>query len=100
MPQRDTSGLGERVPREIIDADFAVAFSLIEMAEGESRNENGQLASPLIGKAEGMLEDIRLRLLRLTAAQREEFEPRCAELAAAVERAKAPASATEAEPAP
>ena len=32
MPQRDTTGIGERIPRELIDADFTVAFSLVEMA--------------------------------------------------------------------
>ena len=32
MPLRDKSGFGERVPRELIDADFEIAFSLMEMA--------------------------------------------------------------------
>jgi len=88
MPQRDTSGIGERVPRELIDADFAVAFSLIEMAEGESHRDNGQLASQLLQKAERVLDDIRGRLLRMTASQKEEFEPRCAKLGEAIELAK------------
>ena len=86
MPQRDTSGIGERVPRELIDADFTVAFSLVEMAEGESRRGNGQLASQLLEKAERMLDDIRARLLRMTTSQKEAFEPRCAELSEAIER--------------
>ena len=43
MPQRDTSGIGERVPIELIDADFTVALSLVEMAEGESRRKTGCL---------------------------------------------------------
>jgi hypothetical protein len=92
MPQRDTSGIGERVPRELIDADFAVAFSLVEMAQGESRRNNGQLASQLLEKAERMLDDIRGRLLRMTASQKEAFETRCTELATAIELAKAPDS--------
>jgi hypothetical protein len=91
MPQRDTSGIGERIPRELIDADFTVAFSLVEMA-GESRRDNGQIASQLLQKAEGMLDDIRGRLLRMTASQKEAFEPRCAELGEAIERAKTPDS--------
>jgi len=80
VPQRDTSGIGERIPRELIDADFTVAFSLVEMAESESRGDSVQLASPLLQKAERMLDDIRGRLLRMTASQKEAFEPRCAEL--------------------
>jgi hypothetical protein len=92
MPQRDTSGIGERIPRELIDADFTVAFSLIEMAKDESRRDNGQLASQLLQKAERMIDDIRGRLLRMTASQKEAFEPRCAELGEAIELAKAPDS--------
>jgi hypothetical protein len=65
MPQRDTSGIGERVPRELIEADFTVAFSLVDMAENESRRGNGQLASQLLQKAGRMLDDIRGRLLRI-----------------------------------
>jgi len=89
VPQRDTSGIGERVPRELIHADFTVAFSLIEMAEDESRRNNGQLATQLLQRAERMLDDIRARLLRMTESQKEAFEPRCAELGKAVELAKA-----------
>lgn len=92
MPQRDTSGIGERVPRELIDADFAVAFSLVGMAKDETRRDNGQLGAQLIQKAERMLEDIRGRLLRMTASQKEAFELRCTELGEAIERAKAPDS--------
>lgn len=88
MPQRDTSGIGERIPRELIDADFSIAFSLVEMAEGESRRDNEQLASQLLEKAERMLDDIRGRLLRMQASQKEAFEPRCAELGEAIERVK------------
>jgi hypothetical protein len=90
MPQRDTSGIGERVPRELIDADFAVAFSLVEMAGSESQRNDRQVASELLQKAQRMLDDIRGRLLRLTASQREAFEPRCAKLAEAIEAAKPP----------
>jgi len=92
MPQRDTSGIGERIPRELIEADFTIAFSLVEMAEGESRQDNRPLSLQLLQKAEGMLDDIRGRLLRMTASQKEAFEPRCAELARAIELAKAPDS--------
>ena len=89
MPQRDTSGIGERVPRELIDADLTVAFSLVEMAEGDSRAGNAQLAAELLQKARRTLDDIRGRLLRMTASQKEAFEPRCAELGEAIERASA-----------
>ena len=90
MPQRDTSGIGERVPRELIDADFGVAFSLVQMAEDERRRDNGHLASQLRERAERMLEDIQGRLLRMTPSQRAPFEERCAELAAAIRTAETP----------
>jgi hypothetical protein len=89
MPQRDTSGIVERIPRELINADFTVAFSLVEMAEAESQRGNGQLASQLLERAERMLDDIRGRLLRMTASQKEAFEPRCVKLAEAIELARA-----------
>ena len=92
MPQRDTSGIGERVPRALIDADFSVAFRLVGMAEEESRSGNAQVASQLLQNAERTLHDIRGRLLRMTAAQKEAFESRCAELDQAIRRANAPDS--------
>jgi hypothetical protein len=98
MPQRDTSGIGERVPRELIGADFTVAFSLVEMAEEESRRDNGQIVSQLLQKAEELLDSIRGRLLRMTVAQKEAFETRCAELDEAIQRVKEPDSGSAAEP--
>ncbi len=92
MPLRDKSGIGERVPRELINADFDVAFSLVEMAGVESRRHNAELASQLLRRAEGMLDEIQRRLVRLTPSQKEAFEARCLELAQAIERAKAPDS--------
>jgi hypothetical protein len=77
MPQRDPSGIGERVPRELIHADFEVVSSLIEMAR---QTENPSISSQLLQKAERMVADIRARLLKLTPAQREPFEARCREL--------------------
>jgi hypothetical protein len=98
MPQRDTSGIGERVPRELIDGDFSVAFSFVEMAEEESRRDNGQLASQLLQKAEEMLGNIQERLSRMTVSQKEAFEPRCAELAGAIKQVRAPDSGIAPEP--
>jgi hypothetical protein len=95
MPQRDTSGIGERIPRELIDADFTVAFSLVEMAADEWRVGNGPLAAQLLQKAERMLDDVRGRLLRMTPSQKEAFEPRCAELGKAIDLAKTPDSRAE-----
>jgi|SRR6185312_13514395 len=88
MPERDTSGIGERVPREIIDADFTVAFSLLQMAEDELHRDNRQLASQLRQRAEDMRKSLEGRLLRMTASQKEPYELRCAELAAAIENVK------------
>jgi hypothetical protein len=92
MPQRDTSGIGERVPRELIDADFAIASSFVEMAEAESHSGNEQTAARLLLNAEQILDDIRGRLLRMTPSQKEEFEPRCTKLREAIERGKTPDS--------
>jgi hypothetical protein len=89
MPQRDTSGIGERVPRELIDADFTIAFSFAGMAEEEWRRGNEQLAAQLLEKAEGLLDSIQERLLRMTASQKEAFEQRCAKLAETINAGKA-----------
>jgi hypothetical protein len=89
MPQRDTSGIGERIPRELIDAEFTIAFSMVEMAEGEGRPGHSGPTSPLLEKAGQMLANIRERLSRMTHTHKEVFEPRCAELSEAIERAKA-----------
>lgn len=85
MPQRDTSGIGERVPRDLIFADFEVAFNFIGIAENEPDRE---VAEQLLRRAEAMLKDVEARLLRMTVAQREEFEPRCAELREAIDKAR------------
>jgi hypothetical protein len=88
MPIRDPSGIGERVPRELLHADFEVAFSLVQMARDSG---NLKISGELLNKAEGMLADIRARLLKLTPAQREPFEARCDELAKALADALAQA---------
>jgi hypothetical protein len=85
MPQRDTSGIGDRVPRDLIFADFEVAFNFVGMAENES---DRAVAEQLLQRAEAMLKDIEGRFLRMTVAQREEFEPRCAELREAIDKAR------------
>ena len=85
MPQRDTSGIGERVPRELIFADFEVAFNFVGMAENEP---NREVAEQLLRRAEEMLKDVETRLLRMTVTQREAFEPRCAELRKAIDEAR------------
>jgi hypothetical protein len=90
MPQRDTPGIGERVPRELIDADFAIAFSLVDMARDEFGRGNGQLASQLLQKAARMRDDVRGRLQRMTTAQKEAFEQRCVELGQAIESTRPP----------
>lgn len=87
MPQRDTSGIGERVPREIIEADFEIAFNFVEMARDELKRGDKDLAHQLRHKAESMLEDISARLLRMTVAQRQTFEARCEELRHAIDAA-------------
>ena len=88
MPLRDKSGFGERVPRELIDADFEIAFSLVEMATTESSHGNTQIASQLLQRAEGILASVRERLLRIDASRAQAFEARCVELGEAIESAK------------
>jgi hypothetical protein len=88
MPQRDTTGFGERVPLALIDADFSVAFRMVEMAEEESGRGNAQLSSQLLQNARRTLNDIRERLLRMTASQKEPFDRRCEELDQAIKSAE------------
>ena len=85
MPQRDTSGIGERVPRELIFADIEVGFNFVSLAEGESDRD---LAEQLLRRAEDMLKDINDRMLRMTVPQRETFQPRCKELREAIDKAR------------
>ncbi len=88
MPQRDTSGFGERVPRELIAADFEVALSLVEMAESETSRNNGALARQLLQKAEAMLADVQERMKHMSASQSQTFEARCEELRQAIDNVK------------
>lgn len=88
MPLRDTSGIGERVPRELIEADFSIAGSFVEMADEESGRDNGKAAAQLLQKAEEILGHIRERLLRMMPEQKEVFEARCEELAESIRRVR------------
>lgn len=90
MPLRDTTGFGERVPREMIEADFEVAFNFVEMAKSESSDGNRELATQLLQKADGLLQDIRQRLRRMSASQRAEYDPRCERLSDAISDAGGP----------
>ena len=60
------------------------------MAQSESDRDNTELAATLLHKAERMLEDIRARLKRMTAAQGEAFEARCEELSRAIGKSSWP----------
>ena len=69
----------------MIRADFDVEFKFVGMAEEEP--DRG-VAEQLLQRAEDMLKDVETRLLRMTVAQREAFEPRCAELREAINKAR------------
>jgi hypothetical protein len=88
MPLRDKSGFAARFSPELIDADFEIAFSLVEMASTEACRGHTQLAPPLLQRAEGILGSIRERLLRLDASRTQPFEARCNELSEAIESAR------------
>lgn len=87
MPLRDTSGLGQRTARELVQADFEVARNFVDMAQNESERE---LAAQLLHRAEGILSEIRSRAARMNSDQREAVEARIKELSDAIERASWP----------
>jgi len=68
----------ERIPREMIEADFEIAFNLIDLAQtGQS---DGAWGARAVGDAEDVLLDIERRLEVLENRDRLPFDPLLGEL--------------------
>ena len=72
MPLRDRLEVG------FVEADVEIGFNLIDLAGSHAGNPT--TVARILGDAAGVLNDIDLRLSRLSAAQRASFAPLVAEL--------------------
>ncbi len=68
----------ERIPREMIEADFEIAFNLIDLAQTEQ--SDAAWGARAMGDAEDVLMDIERRLEVLGARERQPFGPLLGEL--------------------
>ena len=68
-------GAAERIPVELIEADFEIAFSLLDLAGADAR-----LAARAIHDAEDVFRDIESRLQRLGVPGNQPFVPLVGEL--------------------
>ena len=80
--------LRDRMDVEFVEADVEIGFNLVDMAERESSVGNLPLAARVLHDAEGVFEDIGLRLQRAGPRQRESFEPLVEELRREIDLAK------------
>jgi hypothetical protein len=78
----------ERISRELIEADFEIAFSLVDMAHEET--EEGDLASAghALHDADDVFLDIERRLRLIKSPVQQSFDPLIGELRRAIALAK------------
>ncbi len=74
MPLRDRLEVG------FVEADVEIGFNLIDLAGEPSHAGNPTTVARILGDAAGVLDDIDLRLSRLSAAHRATYAPLVAEL--------------------
>lgn len=73
-------GASARIPVELVEADFEIAFNLVDMAETEASLGDRARASRAIDDAEEVFRDIETRLLRLGTPGSQPFTPLVGEL--------------------
>ena len=78
----------ERIRVRFAEADFEIAFSLVDMAEGEAIRGDYARACLILKDADDVLHDIQQRLCRLTVCDRGPFGPLLGELNRAIGLAK------------
>ena len=84
----------ERRRVRFAEADFEIAFSLVDMAEGEAIRGDYARARLILKDADDVLHDIQQRLCRLTVCDRGPFGPLLGELDRAIGLAKLHISST------
>ena len=67
-----------RIPREMIEADFEIAFNLIDLAQADQNDH--AWGARAVGDAEDVLTDIERRLAGLGNRDRLPFDPLLGEL--------------------
>lgn len=82
----------ERIPRELIEADFEIAFNLIDLGQAETQESDGAWAARAVRDAEEVLLDIERRLAILGTVERQPFDPLFGELKRQIALAKSRAS--------
>jgi hypothetical protein len=72
----------------LVEADVEIGFNLVDMAREEFESGRSSVAERVLRDADGVLEEIELRLSQLDTANRECFGPLIAELRREVSVAK------------
>ena len=88
MPMLPGTPLRDRMRVRFAEADFEIAFSLVDMAEEEAIRCNYARASRILEDAERVFLDIQQTLARLTVSDRDPFGPLLEELNRAIGLAK------------
>lgn len=86
-PVQRTS-LSDRMRVQFAEADFEIAFNLVDIAEAESICGNHAQAARILGDADNVVLDIQQILRRMTIPERSPFAPLIAELHRAISLAK------------
>ena len=86
MSQREAAS--ERISKELIEADFEIAFSLVDMVHEEAEEGDLALASRALHDVEGVLLDIERRLRLIESQDQQSFDSLMGELRRAIGLAK------------
>ena len=88
MPRSQETPMRDRIRVRFAEADFEIAFSLVDMAEGEAILGNHARAVRILKDADDVLLDIQQILRKLTTPDRSSFAPLLGELDRAIGLAK------------
>ncbi len=80
--------VAERIPIELIEADFEIAFNLVDMFQAEFEKADRASASRALGDAEDVFEDIERRLTLIGRANSQTFDELTGELKRMISVAK------------
>jgi hypothetical protein len=80
--------LRDRMRVQFAEADFEIAFNLVDIAEAESICGNYAQATRILSDADNVLRDIQQLLHRMTIPDRNPFAPLLEELHRAIDLAK------------
>ena len=88
MSQARREHVSERIPKELIEADFEIAFTLIDMSLAEFDHGHHESASRALHDAGDVLTDIERRLKLIGTYDQQSFEPLVGELKRALSLAQ------------